>query len=111
MFVSISMRAATTRLYAIISTTVLHCVHEHSALCCFVLLLGTFYPSMFHYATPPSPCVMVGVMFTKADLLLSVFLDESNIVKLGDFGLSKALPQASLASTYVGVRTGAVSLN
>ena len=33
-----------------------------------------------------------------------VFLDESNIVKLGDFGLSKVLTQASLASTYVGVR-------
>ncbi|KAI0028441.1 kinase-like domain-containing protein [Vararia minispora EC-137] len=32
----------------------------------------------------------------------NVFLNESNLVKLGDFGLSKALPQASLASTYVG---------
>lgn len=32
-----------------------------------------------------------------------VFLDESNMVKLGDFGLSKALAQASFANTYVGV--------
>ncbi|KAI0311530.1 kinase-like domain-containing protein [Amylostereum chailletii] len=32
----------------------------------------------------------------------NVFLDESNTVKLGDFGLSKALTQASLANTYVG---------
>jgi len=34
----------------------------------------------------------------------AVFLDENNRVKLGDFGLSKALPQASFANTYVGVR-------
>lgn len=33
----------------------------------------------------------------------TVFLDENNSVKLGDFGLSKVLTQASLASTYVGV--------
>ncbi|KAJ7224253.1 kinase-like domain-containing protein [Mycena pura] len=32
----------------------------------------------------------------------NVFLDESNTVKLGDFGLSKALHQASFANTYVG---------
>ncbi|KAG0707824.1 kinase-like domain-containing protein [Suillus ampliporus] len=32
----------------------------------------------------------------------NVFLDQSNIVKLGDFGLSKALSQASFANTYVG---------
>ncbi|KAI5988000.1 kinase-like domain-containing protein [Pisolithus marmoratus] len=32
----------------------------------------------------------------------NVFLDESNNVKLGDFGLSKALAQASFANTYVG---------
>ncbi|TBU48633.1 kinase-like protein [Dichomitus squalens] len=32
----------------------------------------------------------------------NVFLDEGNLVKLGDFGLSKALPQASFAQTYVG---------
>lgn len=36
--------------------------------------------------------------------VLSVFLDDSNNVKLGDFGLSKALAQASFANTYVGVR-------
>ncbi|VDC05017.1 unnamed protein product [Peniophora sp. CBMAI 1063] len=32
----------------------------------------------------------------------NVFLDEMNAVKLGDFGLSKALTQATLAVTYVG---------
>lgn len=32
-----------------------------------------------------------------------VFLDENNIVKLGDFGLSKALAQTTFANTYVGV--------
>jgi serine/threonine protein kinase len=32
-----------------------------------------------------------------------VFLDEDNNIKLGDFGLSKALlQQTSFASTYVG---------
>lgn len=35
----------------------------------------------------------------------SVFLDEAYTVKLGDFGLSKALAQASFANTYVGVST------
>ncbi|KAJ7668348.1 kinase-like domain-containing protein [Mycena rosella] len=32
----------------------------------------------------------------------NVFLDEANTVKLGDFGLSKQLAQATFASTYVG---------
>lgn len=32
----------------------------------------------------------------------NVFLDEHNSIKLGDFGLSKALAQASFANTYVG---------
>ncbi|KAF7976507.1 hypothetical protein HWV62_6313 [Athelia sp. TMB] len=32
----------------------------------------------------------------------NVFLDENNTVKLGDFGLSKQLAQASFANTYVG---------
>ncbi|THU82067.1 kinase-like protein [Dendrothele bispora CBS 962.96] len=32
----------------------------------------------------------------------NVFLDENNKVKLGDFGLSKALPQTNFANTYVG---------
>ncbi|PCH35839.1 kinase-like protein [Wolfiporia cocos MD-104 SS10] len=32
----------------------------------------------------------------------NIFLDENHIVKLGDFGLSKALVQASFANTYVG---------
>ena len=39
-------------------------------------------------------------------LFWKVFLDENNVVKLGDFGLSKALAQASFANTYVGVRSG-----
>src|SRR6266540_3797550 len=34
-----------------------------------------------------------------------VFLDENNIVKLGDSSLLKALAQASFANTYVGART------
>jgi len=34
----------------------------------------------------------------------TVFLDDNNLVKLGDFGLSKALGPASFANTYVGVR-------
>lgn len=34
----------------------------------------------------------------------TVFLDENNHVKLGDFGLSKALSQSNFANTYVGVR-------
>ncbi|EIW74003.1 kinase-like protein [Coniophora puteana RWD-64-598 SS2] len=32
----------------------------------------------------------------------NVFLDEANRIKLGDFGLSKALSQSSFANTYVG---------
>ncbi|KAJ3781109.1 kinase-like domain-containing protein [Lentinula aff. detonsa] len=32
----------------------------------------------------------------------NVFLDESNSIKLGDFGLSKALLQTNFANTYVG---------
>jgi len=35
---------------------------------------------------------------------LAVFLNGENQVKLGDFGLSKQLPAATFASTYVGVR-------
>ena len=35
--------------------------------------------------------------------LENVLLDEHCRVKLGDFGLSKALAQASFANTYVGV--------
>ena len=39
-----------------------------------------------------------------------VFLDANNTVKLGDFGLSKALAQASFANTYVGVSDPTLSL-
>ncbi|KAF7370637.1 Protein kinase domain-containing protein [Mycena sanguinolenta] len=38
----------------------------------------------------------------KPDNGMFVFLDENNTVKLGDFGLSKALSQTSFANTYVG---------
>jgi hypothetical protein len=46
-------------------------------------------------------------IFLDFQLILAgiVFLDENNRVKLGDFGLSKALAQASFANTYVGVRS------
>lgn len=33
-----------------------------------------------------------------------MFLDGNQVIKLGDFGLSKALGAASFANTYVGVR-------
>lgn len=33
-----------------------------------------------------------------------VFLDKDNNLKLGDFGLSKAMQQAAMTQTYVGVR-------
>ena len=33
-----------------------------------------------------------------------MFLDKDNIIKLGDFGLSKAMASAAFTSTYVGVR-------
>ena len=39
-----------------------------------------------------------------------VFLDDNNTVKLGDFGLSKQLAQASFANTYVGVSVAVHSL-
>lgn len=39
-----------------------------------------------------------------------VFLNESNTVKLGDFGLSKQLAQATFTNTYVGVSGVFVSI-
>jgi NIMA (never in mitosis gene a)-related kinase len=33
----------------------------------------------------------------------NVFLDKDNIIKLGDFGLSKAMANAAFTNTYVGV--------
>jgi hypothetical protein len=36
--------------------------------------------------------------------LPSVFLDKDNNLKLGDFGLSKAMQHAAMTQTYVGVR-------
>ena len=49
--------------------------------------------------------VRLSLWTTTVNERLAVFLDENNTVKLGDFGLSKALAQASFANTYVGVRT------
>lgn len=44
---------------------------------------------------------------TETDLgPLTVFLDERNNLKLGDFGLSKAMQQAAMTQTYVGVSPG-----
>lgn len=37
-----------------------------------------------------------------------VFLDNENNLKLGDFGLSKAMAQAAMTQTYVGVRLPSV---
>ena len=42
----------------------------------------------------------------EANQFALVFISKGNLIKLGDFGLSKALPQASFAQTYVGVRIG-----
>ena len=38
----------------------------------------------------------------------TVFLDERNNLKLGDFGLSKAMQQAAMTQTYVGVSDAAL---
>src|ERR1700732_3591143 len=57
---------------------------------------GTSNPTMVH-------TVVLDLM--PASHASPVFLDTSNTVKLGDFGLSKALAQASFANTYVGVRS------
>lgn len=38
-------------------------------------------------------------------VLDAVFLDENHNLKLGDFGLSKAMEQAAMTQTYVGVRS------
>lgn len=40
---------------------------------------------------------------TLSGLVVAVFLDKENNLKLGDFGLSKAMEQASMTQTYVGV--------
>ena len=54
-------------------------------------------------------CVVLPTLLVK-HLVSVVFLDENNSVKLGDFGLSKVLTQASLANTYVGVCSSSFSL-
>ena len=40
----------------------------------------------------------------------NVFLKSDQTIKLGDFGLSKAMAAAAFTSTYVGVRSSSVSL-
>lgn len=40
----------------------------------------------------------------------NVFLDHDGIVKLGDFGLSKAMEMAAFTNTYVGVRSLSLTL-
>jgi len=40
----------------------------------------------------------------------TVFLDKDNNLKLGDFGLSKAMQQAAMTQTYVGVRIPSLHL-
>ena len=35
----------------------------------------------------------------------NVFLDKDGVLKLGDFGLSKAMSNAAFTNTYVGVST------
>jgi serine/threonine protein kinase len=53
-----------------------------------------------------SNLIMVGSLLPYREFELTldkVFLDENDTIKLGDFGLSKALlDQASFANTYVG---------
>lgn len=40
-----------------------------------------------------------------------MFLDKDNNLKLGDFGLSKAMAQAAMTQTYVGVRIYSYNYN
>lgn len=61
-------------------------------------------PQILHRDIKPDNGAYLDSIVTPAHASSSVFLDENNSVKLGDFGLSKALPQASFANTYVGVR-------
>lgn len=61
-------------------------------------------PQILHRDIKPDNGACLAPLHDATHAPLSVFLDECNSVKLGDFGLSKALPQASFANTYVGVR-------
>jgi len=67
---------------------------------------GTRFLAEHRFSIETSSLTMVHLPFLTIIclfILLPVFLDENNTVKLGDFGLSKALAQASFANTYVGV--------
>ena len=66
-------------------------MEEDSKSCIEILNLKTVRKLWFHrliILTPSHPLV---------------FLDPSNAVKLGDFGLAKQMGPASFANTYVGV--------
>ncbi|KAG6914843.1 hypothetical protein DXG01_014975 [Tephrocybe rancida] len=43
-----------------------------------------------------------GLLFARKELNFELFLDTADKVKLGDFGLSRALTQTNFANTYVG---------
>ena len=60
-------------------------------------------PQILHRDIKPDNGMSLHTLPVPAHPSSSVFLDDNNSVKLGDFGLSKALPQASFANTYVGV--------
>ena len=67
---------------------------------------GTRFLAEHRFCIETSNLTMVHLPFLTIVRLftsLPVFLDETHTVKLGDFGLSKALAQASFANTYVGV--------
>lgn len=61
-------------------------------------------PQVLHRDLKPDNGGLQSLVIAALSHIPQVFLDENNTVKLGDFGLSKALPQATFANTYVGVR-------
>jgi len=52
----------------------------------------------------PSFVPLASRLTTTCRIRRTVFLDENHNLKLGDFGLSKAMEQAAMTQTYVGVR-------
>lgn len=55
-------------------------------------------------SSPWPSFVALATRLTRTRLTPTVFLDENHNLKLGDFGLSKAMEQAAMTQTYVGVR-------